>query len=113
VAGDAGNGCYRVEEGLVSRTATTDADRGRPSMIASSPTMAPAPRIAKMRSTPARDIIVTLTKLKFLSRAAFDEFAKQHAEVYKNLVKVLATRLRLIPILNKADSLKIPKSAAT
>jgi CRP/FNR family transcriptional regulator, cyclic AMP receptor protein len=33
--------------------------------------------------------------LKFLSRAAFDEFAKEHPEVYKNLVKILATRLRL------------------
>jgi CRP/FNR family transcriptional regulator len=40
-------------------------------------------------------VAVRETKLKFLSRAAFDEFAKEHPEVYKNLVKVLATRLRL------------------
>ena len=33
--------------------------------------------------------------VKFLSRATFEEFAREHPEVYKNLVKVLATRLRI------------------
>ena len=33
--------------------------------------------------------------MKFLSRATFEEFAREHLEVYKNLVKLLATRLRL------------------
>ena len=35
------------------------------------------------------------TALKFLSRAAFEEFAREHPEVYQNLMKVLATRLCL------------------
>ena len=33
--------------------------------------------------------------MKFLSRATFEEFAREHPEVYENLVKLLATRLRL------------------
>jgi CRP/FNR family transcriptional regulator, cyclic AMP receptor protein len=33
--------------------------------------------------------------VKFLSRATFEEFAREHPEVYNNLVKVLATRLRI------------------
>ena len=32
--------------------------------------------------------------LSFLSRAAFEEFAQKHPEVYKSLVRLLATRLR-------------------
>ena len=43
------------------RTATTDADRGSPSMIDSSPTMAPGPKKARMRSVPARETMVTLS----------------------------------------------------
>jgi CRP-like cAMP-binding protein len=40
-------------------------------------------------------VAVRETTLKFLSRAAFEEFAREHPEVYQNLMKVLATRLRL------------------
>jgi CRP-like cAMP-binding protein len=36
-------------------------------------------------------VAVRETTLKFLSRATFEEFAREHPEVYKNLVKVLAT----------------------
>ena len=40
-------------------------------------------------------VAVREAALKFLSRLTFEEFAGEHPEVYKNLVKVLATRLRL------------------
>ena len=43
LADDAGDGCYRVEDGLLKVT------------------MAPEPRNARMRSVPARDTIVTLS----------------------------------------------------
>ena len=38
----------------------TEAERGRPSITESSPTRAPAPRNARIRSLPERDIIATL-----------------------------------------------------
>jgi CRP/FNR family transcriptional regulator, cyclic AMP receptor protein len=47
------------------------------------------------RPRSASVVAVRETTLKFLSRAAFEEFAREHPEVYQNLVKVLATRLRL------------------
>jgi CRP/FNR family cyclic AMP-dependent transcriptional regulator len=47
------------------------------------------------RPRSASVVAVRDTTLKFLSRATFEEFAKKHSEVYRNLVKVLATRLRL------------------
>ena len=46
---------------LASRTATTEAERGGPSIIESSPTMAPGPRNARIRSLPVRETIVTLS----------------------------------------------------
>ena len=33
-------------------------------------------------------------KLSFLSRAAFEDFATKHSEVYKSLVTLIAARLR-------------------
>src|SRR5262249_25731629 len=58
--------CKGLERGaaeqlnVASRTATTDAERGSPSMIESSPTMSPRPTKARMRSSPERETIVTL-----------------------------------------------------
>ena len=47
------------------------------------------------RPRSASVVAVREAALKFLSRATFEEFAREHPEVYKNLVKLLATRLRL------------------
>jgi hypothetical protein len=45
---------------VASRTATTDAERGNPSINESSPTMSPRPTKARMRSSPECETIVTL-----------------------------------------------------
>ena len=42
-----------------SRTAETEAERGSPSMVASSPTMPPGPTIARMRSAPDAAVMLT------------------------------------------------------
>ena len=95
VAGDAGNGCYRVEEGLVKVTMMSRAGVERILAILGPGAIVGELAIIDGRPRSASVVAVRETKLKFLSRAAFDEFAKEHPEVYKNLVKVLATRLRL------------------
>ena len=95
VAGDAGNGCYRVEDGLVKVTMMSRAGVERILAILGSGAIVGELAIIDGRPRSASVVAVRETKLKFLSRAAFDEFAKEHPEVYKNLVKVLATRLRL------------------
>src|SRR5262245_62552264 len=47
---------------LQSRSAETDADRGRPSIIAMSPTIEPGPSIARMRSAPVGATMLTLSR---------------------------------------------------
>src|ERR1700680_3045488 len=39
-------------------------------------------------------VAVRDSELSFLSRSAFEDFAKAHAEVYKSLVALIAARLR-------------------
>jgi len=94
LAGDAGNGCYRVEDGLVKVTMMSRAGVERilaflgPGAIVGELVIDGRPRSASV-------VAVREAALRFLSRSTFEEFAGEHPEVYKNLVKVLATRLRL------------------
>ena len=45
-----------------ARTAVTEAERGRPSRVDSSPTIAPGPRMARMRSAPDGPMMLTLSR---------------------------------------------------
>jgi CRP-like cAMP-binding protein len=94
LAGDAGDGCYRVEEGLlkvtmVSRSGTERilAFFGPGAIVGELSIIDGLPRSASV-------VAVRDASLSFLSRAAFEDFAKDHPEVYKSLVTLLATRLR-------------------
>src|SRR6516225_5494680 len=61
-----------------SRTATTDAERGSPSRTASSPTMAPLLRKARMRSAPELETIVTLRSPDAITAVAGIAGPEQH-----------------------------------
>ncbi len=94
LAGDPGDGCYRVEQGLlkVSMIAPSGAERilaivGPGAIIGELSTIDGLPRSASVAAV--RD-----SELSFISRASFLEFAKQHPEVYEHLVALLAARLR-------------------
>jgi CRP-like cAMP-binding protein len=94
IAGDPGDGCYRVEQGLlkVSMIAPTGAERilaivGPGAIVGELSTIDGLPRSASVSAV--RD-----SELSFISRAAFDQCANKHPDVYKSLVTVLATRLR-------------------
>jgi CRP-like cAMP-binding protein len=94
LAGDPANGCFRVEKGLlkVSMIAPTGAERilsivGPGGLVGELSTIDGLPRSASV--TAVRD-----SHLSFISRTAFQAFAKQHAEVYQHLVSLLAARLR-------------------
>jgi CRP-like cAMP-binding protein len=93
-AGDEGNGCYRVEDGLLkvtmlSRSGTERilAFLGRGAIVGELAIIDGLPRSASV-------VAVRDAELSFLSRAAFEDFAKGHPEVYKSLVALLAARLR-------------------
>jgi CRP/FNR family cyclic AMP-dependent transcriptional regulator len=94
IAGDPGDGCYRVEQGLlkVSIIAPSGAERilaivGTGGIVGELSVIDGLPRSASV--TAVRD-----SKLNFISRAVFQAFADEYPEVYRYLVSLLAARLR-------------------
>jgi CRP/FNR family cyclic AMP-dependent transcriptional regulator len=104
LAGDPGDGCYRVEDGLlkvtmVSRTGTERilAFLGPGAIVGELSMIDGRPRSASV-------VAVREAALSFLTRAAFETFAQAHLEVYKSLVSILATRLRETDMVIAAGS---------
>ena len=94
LAGDAGDGCYRVDDGLlkvtmVSRSGTERilAFLGHGAIVGELSIIDGLPRSASV-------VAVRAAVLSFLSRAAFEDFAARHPEIYKSLVTLIAARLR-------------------
>ncbi len=94
LAGDAGNGCYRVDDGLLKVTMVSRAGNerilaflGQGSIVGELSIIDGLPRSASV-------VAVRQAALSFLSRAAFEEFARKRPEIYKSLVTLIAARLR-------------------
>jgi CRP/FNR family transcriptional regulator, cyclic AMP receptor protein len=94
VAGDEGDGCYRVEEGLLkaSVAAATGGERilailGPGSVVGELSMIDGAPRSASVSAL--RD-----SKLSFVGRAAFETFGRSTPELYRHITTLLAQRLR-------------------
>ena len=94
LAGDPGDGCYRLEEGLlkVSMLSPTGAERilailGPGSIVGDMAMIDGRPRSASVSA-------LRECKLSFVSRAAFETVAAKNPEIYKHLLNVLAARLR-------------------
>ena len=94
LTGDPGDGCYRVERGLlkVSIIAPSGAERilaivGPGGIVGELSTIDGLPRSASVSAV--RD-----SELSFANRATFEAFAEAHPQVYKDLVALLASRLR-------------------
>ena len=94
IAGDPGDGCYRVEQGLlkVSMIAPSGAERilaivGSGGIVGELSTIDGLPRSASVAAV--RD-----SELTFVSRATFQSFAETNPQVYIHLVALLAARLR-------------------
>ena len=93
-AGATGDGCYRVDDGLlkVTMVSRSGAERilqflGPSAIVGELSTIDGLPRSATVAAV--RD-----ATLSSVSRAEFEAFAEEHPEVYKSLVKLLAQRLR-------------------
>jgi CRP/FNR family transcriptional regulator, cyclic AMP receptor protein len=94
MAGDEGDGCYRVEEGLLkaSIAAPAGGERilaifGTGSVVGELSMIDGAPRSASV--TALRD-----SKLSFVGRAAFEAFGESRPELYRHIATLLARRLR-------------------
>jgi len=93
-AGATGDGCYRVEDGLlkVTMVSRSGAERileflSRGAIVGELSILDGLPRSATV-------VAVRDATLSSVSRAEFEAFAEEHPEVYKSLVKLLAQRLR-------------------
>ena len=94
LSGDAGDGCYRVEDGLLKVTMVSRAGTER--ILAFLGAGAIVGELSLIDGLPrsASVVAVRAAQLSFLSRAAFEEFANKHPEVYRALLTLIATRLR-------------------
>jgi CRP-like cAMP-binding protein len=93
-AGDPGDGCYRVEQGLlkVSMVSPSGGERilailGPGTLVGELAMIDAQPRSASV--TAVRD-----SELSFISRTAFEAVAQTHPDVYRHIVKLLVQRLR-------------------
>src|SRR4029077_9795679 len=94
LTGDPGDGCYRLEEGMikVSMDSPSGAERilailGPGSIVGDMAMIDGRPRSASVSAL--RDC-----KLSFVFRAAFETVAEKNPEIYKHLLNMLAARLR-------------------
>ena len=94
VAGDEGDGCYRVEEGLLKASVAAPAGGerilailGPGSVVGELSMIDRGPRSASV--TALRD-----SQLSFVGRTAFEAFGESRPELYRYLATLLARRLR-------------------
>jgi CRP-like cAMP-binding protein len=94
LAGDPGDGCYLVEEGLLKVNVVSPAGGERILAILGPGALVGELSMIDGKPRSASVAAVRESKLRFVSRAAFDEFARKHSEVYRHITTMLAGRLR-------------------
>ena len=94
LAGDPGDGCYRIEQGLLKVTMVSRSGAERILAFLGPDAIVGELSMIDGRPRSASVVAVRDSALSFLSRAAFEAFVRKHPEVYKTLVVVLAARLR-------------------
>ena len=92
--GDEGDGCYRLEKGLLKVSLISPQVRER--IIAIITPGAVVGDLAVIDGLPRSASVHALTdcELRFLSRAAFERLAQEHPQIHQYLMKLLAARLR-------------------
>ena len=92
--GDKGDGCYRLDQGLLKVSLISPQVRER--IIAIITPGAVVGDLSVIDGLPRSASVHALTncELRFLSRAAFEHLAQEHPEIHQYLVKLLAARLR-------------------
>lgn len=94
LTGDPGDGCYRVDEGLLK--VSMDSPSGAERILA---ILGPGAIVGDMAMIDGRPRSASVTalrdcRLSFVSRAAFEAVATKKPEIYKHLLNLLAARLR-------------------
>src|SRR5262249_20554378 len=94
VAGDPGDGCYRLEQGLLKVVMTSPGGGERLLSMLGLGTI--VGELSMIDGLPRSSSILAVRDctLSFISREQFAECTKQHPEIYRYLANVLAARLR-------------------
>jgi CRP-like cAMP-binding protein len=94
LAGDAGDGCYLVEDGLLKVTAVSSAGGER--ILAILGPGAVVGELSMIDGAPRSNSVCAIrdSALRFISRSDFQAFGDRHPELYRHMVSVLAKRLR-------------------
>jgi len=93
-AGDVGDGCYRVDDGLLKVTLMSPSGSERILAFLGLGTIVGELSLLDGLPRSASVVAVRPAALSFLSHAAFETFAEKRPELYKYLVKLLSMRLR-------------------
>jgi CRP/FNR family transcriptional regulator len=93
-AGDAGDGCYRVERGLLKVEVASP--RGEERIIALLGAGAIVGELSMIDGLPRSATVAALheSDLRCVSREAFESYMAAHPEAYRELVAILSRRLR-------------------
>jgi CRP/FNR family cyclic AMP-dependent transcriptional regulator len=93
-AGDAGDGCYRVESGLLKVSIVSP--EGGERILAILGPGAVVGELAMLDGAPRSTGVCAVreAELSFVSRTAFEAFAKEHPDLYRQVMLLLARRLR-------------------
>ena len=94
LAGDTGNGCYLLNQGLLKVVISSAQGEERILAILGPGTIAGELSVIDGRPRSASVFAIKDCELSFISQAAFEDCARRHPEIYRYLVDVLAARLR-------------------
>ena len=94
LAGDAGEGCYRVEDGLLKAGIVAPAGGERVLAIFGQGALIGELSLIDGAARSASVTALRPSTLDYISRAAFASFAADHPEIYRHVALFLARRLR-------------------
>jgi CRP/FNR family transcriptional regulator, cyclic AMP receptor protein len=94
LVGDTGDGCYRLDDGLLKVTMVSRAGRERILALLGPGAIVGEMSIIDRLPRSANVVAVRPAVLSFVSSTDFHSFAKLHSEVYETLLALLAARLR-------------------
>src|ERR1700757_4477232 len=103
-AGDSGDGCYRLERGLLKVIITSPRGEERILAILGPGEIAGELSIIYRQPRSASVVAIKDCDLSFLSQKSFEKCTRQHPDIYRYLVNVLALRLRETDQAVAADS---------
>jgi CRP-like cAMP-binding protein len=94
VAGDPGDGCYRIDQGLLKVSVVSPSGSERILAILGAGAIVGELAMIDAQPRSASVAAVRDSELSFVSRAAFDAFADENPQVFRHVVSMLVRRLR-------------------